>query len=255
MLAGEYELFNATDSTQELKDPEFNGLVPGMNIKMAFVIGFYRLRGKECPKPGCSYMNSTTIGVGGRMCDSCGTWSALSREPIPKPFRFIQTEDVFRKLRSDRKWFKNVKVCLTDFPKLPPASDFRGYWVKATKAQAWDKIATASNPRRENPGVTLLSFEDKSVSIFCTEKSEIIANAVRVFSEELLMPKEDLKEWASKNYEPGTLGVDSLVALSIIQKLRHMDVDWPSLSGYASQMLLVGRDFEMFIRDVVNMNC
>lgn len=40
------------------------------------------------------------------------------------------TEDIFRKVRSERKWFKNVRLVPSEVPSLPPVADALGFWVK-----------------------------------------------------------------------------------------------------------------------------
>ncbi|KAF2835247.1 hypothetical protein M501DRAFT_942486 [Patellaria atrata CBS 101060] len=60
VLAGEFELFNSMDSTQDISGHEDSEtLIPGMRITMAIIIGQYDWRGSNrCPRPGCK---STTF--------------------------------------------------------------------------------------------------------------------------------------------------------------------------------------------------
>lgn len=54
ILAGEYELFSTTDSSQVVTESNVGLLTPGAHITMAVVIGRYEGSPKNtCPKPGC----------------------------------------------------------------------------------------------------------------------------------------------------------------------------------------------------------
>ena len=112
VLAGEYEIFNTSDTTQLLSELDFQSLVPGMRITMAFIIGRY-LHGtfEECPRPGCRARKFVRKSAGGRICSDCGVWFDFSREILLRPFQLDLTEGSFYRLRTERKWFKNVKIC------------------------------------------------------------------------------------------------------------------------------------------------
>lgn len=67
VFCGEYELFNTIDTRQSLSSFEFETLVPGMNITMAFVIGLYEHRPvKECPRLGYRTREFRALKTGGR---------------------------------------------------------------------------------------------------------------------------------------------------------------------------------------------
>ena len=54
---------------------------------------------------------------------ACGVCYALSPTPLPRPFRLPQHLDGFTKMRSERKWFKNVRVYPNEMPSILLAED------------------------------------------------------------------------------------------------------------------------------------
>lgn len=130
--AGEYEIFNTSDTTQLLSEPGSQSLIPGMKITMAFVIGRYQHRTlEECPRPGCKSRKFARKSTGGQNCSACGVWFDFSKDTLPRPFRLDLTEGSCRRLRTERKWFKNVKICPSNIPSLPPCVDDQGRWIEA----------------------------------------------------------------------------------------------------------------------------
>ena len=49
---------------------------------------------------------------------TCGVCYALSFAPLPCPFQLPENIDGYAKMRSEREWFKNVKVFPTELPSL-----------------------------------------------------------------------------------------------------------------------------------------
>lgn len=74
VAAGEYELFNTSDSTQIISGSEFEGLTPGMSITMAIVVGSYHGASLErCPRPGCKSVKFMSSEAGGKIWYADGT--------------------------------------------------------------------------------------------------------------------------------------------------------------------------------------
>ena len=112
VLAGEYEIFNTSDTTQLLSKLDFQSLIPGMRITMAFVICRNQHRTlEECPRPGCKARKFVRKSAGGRICSDCGVWFDFSRDILPRLFRLDLTDGSFHRQRTEMKWFKNVKIC------------------------------------------------------------------------------------------------------------------------------------------------
>jgi hypothetical protein len=66
VFSGEYELFNNIDSEIDLSRDNFTnvGLVPGMNITMAIIIGQYGESGR-CPRTDCKSRSFIDGAMGG----------------------------------------------------------------------------------------------------------------------------------------------------------------------------------------------
>jgi hypothetical protein len=86
VFSGEYELFNSVDSETVLSRDNFTnvGLVPGMSITMAIIIGQYGELGR-CPRTDCKSRSFIDGPMGGK------SWYVLqlatvSRSSSPSPF-------------------------------------------------------------------------------------------------------------------------------------------------------------------------
>lgn len=256
VVAEEYEIFNTSDTTQMLSESDSASLVPGMKITMAFVIGRYQGRPMEdCPRPGCRTRKFTKLRTGGQACSSCGVWFDLSREQIPRPFRLVSTENVFHRLRAERKWFKNVRICPTEIPKLPPSSDLMGYWVKMGGGQVPAQLRLTEVDhamRQENLQNAVLSLEPSSEDNGGLRKSEATAaQAIRMISETVYLSVEELRDLAFNDFEPGTLGLDSLLMMEIIFGLEDLGIT-PPKDRPAKNALIMASSLELFIKDFVN---
>ncbi len=256
VIAEEYEIFNTSDTTQMLSESNFASLVPGMKITMAFVIGRYQGRPMEdCPRPGCRTRDFIKLRTGGQTCSSCGVWFDLSREQMPRPFRLFSTENIFHRLRAERKWFKNVRICPTEIPRLPPTSDHMGFWVKMGGGQvpAQLRLTEADDAmRQENLQNAMLSLESFSKDNTGLRKSEATAaRAIRMISEIVYLSVEELKDLAFNDFSPGTLGLDSLTTIEIVFGLKNLGITPPE-DRPAKNSLIMAYSLELFIKDFVN---
>lgn len=252
MLANEYEIFDTSDTTRTLCESRFWGLIPGMKITMAFTIGRYDTDPlKECPRPGCRSRNFNKVHAGGHKCASCEVWFDVSKVTLPRPFRLGPIEKVFQRLRAERKWFKNVKICASGVPKLPPTSDSLGMWVKMGGAQTPTQMmitAIEDEVRQENLQNSMSSFDMANDCLHSREA--VAAQAIRMICEEINLSVEELKDLCFNDFEPGLLGVDSLLMFGIIHLLQDLGINPPELkygTGYITALL-----FEAFIKDFVN---
>ncbi|KAL8827153.1 MAG: hypothetical protein Q9170_007131 [Blastenia crenularia] len=253
--AGEYELFNTSDTTQLLSESQSQALIPGMRITMAFIIGFYDTRPlKVCPRPGCQARTFAKVKAGGQSCSACSVWFDVSREQLPRPFRLGSVENVFQRLRAQRKWFKNVKICRTEIPRIPPTSDHLGMWVKMGGNQIPTQVTLTEADDRlrlENLQNSIIPFEKSSGETSTQNKLEAVAaQAIREISEEVGIPVEELKDLAFNDFEPGTLGIDSLLSLSIIMRLECLGINLPKPCP-AKSSYVHGLYLESFVKDFV----
>lgn len=255
VIAGEYEIFNTSDTTQILSEYS-TGLIPGMKITMAFVIGRYQARPMEdCPRPGCKTRTFTKLHTGGQACSSCGVWFDLSRKHIARPFRLVSTEHVFQTLRAERKWFKNVRICPTEIPSLAPTSDTMEFWVKRGGGQVPTQMRLTELDdamRQENLRNAVLSLQASSEDKGALEEREAAAaQAIRLMSETAYLSVEELQDLAFNDFEPGMLGLDSLLMMEISVRLKKLGIT-PPRDDPANNTLVESLYVEYFIKDFVN---
>ncbi|KAL8749230.1 MAG: hypothetical protein Q9199_007812 [Rusavskia elegans] len=245
--AGEYEIFNTSDTTQVLSECDLQSLIPGMKITMAFVIGRYQHRTlEECPKPDCKARKFARKSTGGRICSTCGVWFDVSKDTLPRPFRLDLTEGSFHRLRTERKWFKNVKICPSNIPSVPPCVDDQGFWIEApTISESIDErriqetlCNTSISPQKD--------AEDQGYLII---QANVAAEIIRGIAEDLYLTVAELKDIAANDSEPGRLGIDSLMAVSISWRLKSLNVAPPR--GVMAQNFYDGLFLESLIRDLV----
>lgn len=211
--AGEFEIFNTSDTTQLLSELDFQSLVSGMKITMAFVVGRYRHRAlEECPRPGCKARNFVGKSAGGRNCSDCGVWFDVSKDVSPRSFCIDPTEGSFHRARAERKLFKNVKMCRSNIPSLPPRVDDRGFWIDSPTISK----GTKERPDQETHCNTSVSPDEDAKNFVCLAiKPTVAAEVIRGIAEDLYLSVTELKDLVTNDFEPRSLGIDSLIALSI----------------------------------------
>ncbi|WPG98474.1 Hypothetical protein R9X50_00126500 [Acrodontium crateriforme] len=221
VFAGEYELFDSKDSSKIIAGSN-SIFAPGMSITMAVVIGRYeKADTTSCPKPGCRSKIFQPSEAGGQICGQCQTWFGPSRKPIPRPFRLLCTEkvekgfdswelkcaptktsrsgelsrEVFRNMRNERKWFKNMRIHRTELADVP------GLFVSTDKAC----------PIAENITVSAVNEDQEpAVDDLWLKVKKLIAKETDVDENELY----DDTRWED-------LGIDSLLSLSILGTMRE----------------------------------
>ena len=252
VLANEYEIFNASDTSQTLCEPNFCGLIPGMKLTMAFIIGRYDVGPlKQCPRPGCRSQNFNKENAGGQKCSTCQVWFDISKTLLPRPFRLGSTENIFQRLRAERKWYKNVKIVASGIPKLPPTFDHQGMWVKMGGSQTPTGTMITEvedQTRQKNLRESMSSFDPSDFGL--RKREAAAAQAIRGTCEEIALSIEELKDLCFNDFELGLLGVDSLLMFSVIHRLQGLGINPPKPdygTGYTESLL-----FEAFIKDFVN---
>ncbi|KAL8784941.1 MAG: hypothetical protein Q9213_003683 [Squamulea squamosa] len=243
--SGEYEIFNTSDNSQLLSESDGQSLVPGMKITMAFVIGRYQRRTlHQCPRPGCRAREFKRKSAGGRTCTACDVWFDYSKDSIPRPFRLDPTRNVFQTLRTERKWFKNVKICPSDIPGLPPSIDDRGNVVKGlTMKPEMDGQVIEDHTYHPTPSSKTAIEGDFDLNI-----PELVATqAIRLVTEEISMNFGELKELTSAGAEPEDLGIDSLLAVSITWRFQELGIEPPTGHRFYDPLFL-----ESFIRKLIS---
>lgn len=257
MCAGEYELFNTSDTAQILSESEVQGLVPGMKITMAFIIGRYQGPALDaCPRPACRSRKFTKVSAGGQTCSACDVWFDVSRELLPRPFRLGVTEDVFKRIRADRKWFKNVRICPcpSDLSILLPIFDHQVSLVKTEGDPFLEETMIADAEKwhpHESLHHTMSFFGSASENSIRSESREAIATqAIRLISQETYLTVDELKDLILNDFEPGVLGLDSLMSLSIRWGLKDLGITIPN--PHAGHMFYIeGPNFESFIKEFI----
>lgn len=81
-------------------------------------------------------------------------------------------------------------------------------------------------------------------------QATVAAEIIRGIAEDLYLTVAELKDIAANGSEPGSLGIDSLMAVSISWRLKSLDIALPK--GFAAQNFYDGLFLESFIRDLVN---
>lgn len=81
-------------------------------------------------------------------------------------------------------------------------------------------------------------------------QANVAAEIIRGIAEDLYLTVAELIDIAANESEPGKLGIDSLMAVSISWRLKSLDVAPPK--GFAAQNFYDGLFLESFIRDLVN---
>lgn len=270
MSCGEYELFNSIDARQPLSESELGMLIPGMSITMAFVIGLYEQQPvKKCPRPGCQTREYSTLATGGRRwylslysyfsntkidLDSatCSVWFDISRTRLPRPFRLPATEDVFKQIRAERKWFKNVRLFPSELPTLPLRADEFGQFAKDANPERVLTVRTtndgvlASRATHPSPYRTLEflpSFPRINVS------QEIAIEAIKAIADICGLTVDELREICGSDPDfIDSLGLDSLLSIEVIATITNLGIEVPRS---ATGSYLVQEIFESFLESFI----
>lgn len=181
---------------------------------------------------------------------TCNVWFDIARTTLPRPFRMPPVEDVFRTMRAERKWFKNVRLFPSELPSIPLVADqmcnfFKGSCDSAHSAKPFAKNENSTSlPSTSRVDYPLL---DKVIVSQQTAKQVIdtIADIVGLSVSELL----------DVNASQGgldSLGIDSLLSLAILSKLTLIGIPVPQAS--ISNGFLLQENFETFLESLI-MKC
>ncbi|MCJ1261586.1 hypothetical protein MMC22_001451 [Lobaria immixta] len=249
VLCGEYELFNTFDTRQILSGSELETLVPGMNVTMAFTIRKFEHQSvKECPRPGCRTREFRVLKTGGRRCSTCSVWFDISRTTFPTPFPMIPARDVFKQIRAERKWFKNVRLFPSEFPSLPLVGDESGHFTKpVSKHHATRMGYFADNTRKDhvNPCPSFASADDTPSFPNIDVSQEVAAQAIIAIADVLTISVSELRELSTTPSGIESLGLDSLWSIEIISLLLRSGVKLPT--PYFFDQGVLDRFLESFI--------
>ena len=238
---------------------------------MAFVIGIYEQQPlKQCPRPGCQTRQFNALATGGRrwysillchICNigsdpdsaTCGVWFDISRTKLPRPFRFSATEDDFKQIRAERKWFKNVRLFPSELPSLPLKVDEFGYVEKFAGPKS---DLPASNAKKENMAYLVThpspyrAFESLPSFPRIEISQEVATKAMQAIADVCGVTVDELREICSTDGPDfiDSLGLDSLSSLQLISKLRRIGVEIPRS---VTRRYLVQEVFEGFLESFI----
>ena len=216
---------------------------------MAFAIGINEQQPlKRCPRPGCQTRQFNMLATGGRRwyliplswiyntetdldSTTCNVWFDISRTKLPRLFQFPVAEDVFKQIRAERKWFKNVRIFPSGSPSLPYRANGSGHNEEFVKPKSVLSVPTAKNKIMEHL-VTHLSphraFESTSSFPRLGVSQEIAAKAVVAVAEIIEMPEDELREMCcSDPHFIHCLGLDSLLKLEIMFAIMELGIEIP----------------------------
>lgn len=140
---------------------------------------------------------------------NCDTWVDLSQHPLPRPFRNPKLDDAYRKIRSDRQKFKDVRVVPNELPLFFPSTESP---ASVTAVSGSEPCATPEHDSNHSA-----KFE----STMSREEKEAI---FRTVCNEMVLSPDGLREILRTNPN-SDLGIDSLMTASIISQI----CEFPSL--------------------------
>lgn len=138
-------------------------------------------------------------------------------------------EEVFKQIRAERKWFKNVRLCPSEFPSLPPVADESGNFTKTSVTQT-GYFPESGRTDHVNSGPLFAPDGDPPSFLNVDISQELAAQSVAAIAEILEVSMNELLEISTSPSGIGIefLGLDSLTGLEIIHKLTRLGVKIPS---------------------------
>ena len=161
---------------------------------------------------------------------------------------------MFQQIRTERKWFKNVRLFPSEIPTLPFRVDESLHSEKqSTSRESILPVQTAVMNDRPQHLVThpspyraiapLLSFPRVEVS------EELAVRAIKVIAEISEVTVQELREICSRKPDfIDSLGLDSLLSIAIIERLTKLGVEVPRS---ATGSYLVPEVFELFLESFI----
>ncbi|KAH8821955.1 hypothetical protein F5884DRAFT_769555 [Xylogone sp. PMI_703] len=251
--AGEYELFITEDTSQLVTKETASILRPGASITMAMLVGMYDFEKDICPKPGCTSKDLANTATGGMVCSKCKIWFGMSTRELPRPFRWSafeklererfdaltttgkrkrltentigRTQNTFKEIREDRKWFKNLRIYPSDLSTATSALEqlrqLRDILpLKRAKVDIQGDIYSSSSTNNK------VSSCKARKSTMSANMASIWKSVSKIVMEELKVKPEDFQDESLLT----DFGMDSLDALSIAVLLEEelfLDIDIP----------------------------
>ena len=183
---------------------------------------------------------------------TCGVWFDISRTKLPRPFRLPATEDIFKQIRAERKWFKNVRLFPSELPSLPLRADEFGRFAKVANPASVlsprttnDRILAnrATHPSPYRSLESLPSFPRINVS------QDIAIEAIKAIAEICGVTVDELREICAGDPDfIDSLGLDSLLSIEITGTITDLGIEVPrSVKG----SYLVQEIFESFLESFI----
>lgn len=173
---------------------------------------------------------------------------------VPRPFRVPTGEDVFRRMRTERQWFKNVVLYPSDLPRLPPTADENGYFVKVCyKDDIYRDDRThmrEGNSALPSPVETVLDARTpiQAVAGFPAISSELAREATVKVADILSVSVGELIDVCAKGIGVGALGLDSIQSIEIIHDLSTLRVKVPSTKAGS---FIIDDEFKIFLQSIL----
>ena len=160
---------------------------------------------------------------------------------------------MFQQIRTERKWFKNVRLFPSGIPTLPFRADESVHFKQSTSRESILPVQTAVMNDRPQHLVThsgpyraiapLPSFPRVEVS------KEFAVRAIKVIAEIFEVTVQEVREICSRKPDfIDSLGLDSLLSIAIIGRLTKLGVEVPRS---ATGSYLVPEVFELFLESFI----
>ncbi|KAL5329642.1 hypothetical protein ACEPPN_003157 [Leptodophora sp. 'Broadleaf-Isolate-01'] len=248
VFAGEYEIFYTEDSSKLVTKDTWQLLRPGTYITMAMVIGKYvEIPENLCPKLGCASRDFVKVQAGGSTCSRCHTWFGKAQKSLQRPFRLLQAEAlseypiskigdskeiqnetsgesscIFKIIREERKWFKNVRVFLTDLSVADRILEHQKIFKVLTGISSVTSTITTLGDQTAHGSLTLATtkwYPQTNTGPSQVVGDEIWSHLMAILLEE--MGLQELPEDFGEDERFYEIGMDSLMALFISARFRE----------------------------------
>ena len=160
------------------------------------------------------------------------------------------TDDVFRQIRTERKWFKNVRLFPSELPSLPFKVDESGHLQKASSNRA--SVLPAQTTLTHGSSQYLVTHPSPYRAIASLPSfprvdipQDVAVRAINDIAEICGLTVQELREICSRDPDfIDSLGLDSLLSIVIIDSLTKLGVEVPRS---ATGSYLVQEVFELFL--------
>ena len=182
--------------------------------------------------------------VSDRDSATCGVWFDISRTKLPRPFRFSAAEDVFKQIRAERKWFKNVRLFPSELPSLPLKVDEFGYVEKFAGPKSDLPVPKENMAYLVTHPSPYRAFESLPSFPRIEIPQELATKAMEAIADVCGMTGDELRGICSTNGPDfiDSLGLDSLSSIELIFTLTDIGVEIPrsATGGYLVQEVFEG---------------